>query len=289
MVVLKAQCPCGSNVGKNPSPLAAKLLKDLPWMCNNFKSGCREIKEKIEELEKHQRNCIYRQIFCPDFSCKEELLFLDLDYHFLGTPVHKNIIEINVNYVLDDELNNAGPNGNVKQKLLKWNCNYNSNFEHVEMTWGLYKIYSSDGEVFFQSAYFNNDTFYTWTYFFGSADDRKVYRSRHMVKSKLGEVFIYHGYPHTLDVPKKKIIVGDFAFKIGVSAGRRSLNDNGSLNVETIIFKKVEDKNVEPISNINSTTGLEEQVDTGPDAGSKISSDTSPTPSTSRQGPLITD
>ena len=149
------------------------------------------------------------------------------------------------------------------------------------MTWGLYKVTTSDGDVFFQCAYFNNDSFYTWTYYFGSADDRKVYRSRHMVTSKLGEIFIYLGYPHTLDVPKNKIIVADFTLKIGVSAARRSLDGNGNLNVETIVFKKVEDKNVEPSSNINSTTSFEEQVINGPAASSVTSSDTSPIPSTS--------
>ena len=154
------------------------------------------------------------------------------------------------------------------------------------MTWGLYKVTTSDGDVFFQCAYFNNDSFYTWTYYFGSADDRKVYRSRHMVTSKLGEIFIYHGYPHTLDVPKNKIIVADFTLKIGVSAARRSLDDNGILDVETMVFKKVEDKNVEPSSNINSTTGFEEQVAIGPATSSKASADTNPTPSTSRQGLL---
>ena len=281
----KAQCPCGSNVGKSPSPLVAKLLQDLPWMCNNFKSGCREIKEKTEELEKHQRNCIYRQIICPDLFCKEKLLFLDLEYHFLGATVHKNIIEKNVDYVSEQVV--TGP-GNVKEKLLKWNCSYNSNFEHDEITWGLYKVTTPDGAVFFQSAYFNNNSFYTWTYFSGSADDRKAYRSRHMAKSKLGEVFIYHGYPHTLDVCKNKIIVGDFTLKIGVSAARRSLDDNGNLNVETIIFKKVENKKVEPSSNINSTTGFEEHVVTGPATNSKTSSGTSPTPSTSRVADIKT-
>ena len=277
----KALCPCGSNVGKSPSPLVAKLLQDLPWMCNNFKSGCREIKEKTEELEKHQRNCIFRQIFCPDFSCKEKLKFLDLEYHFLATTVHKNIIEINVDYEMT---------GNVKENLLKWSCIYNSNFEHPELTWGLYKVTTSDGDIFFQSAYFNNNSFYTWTYFLGSADDRNpdVFRSRHMVKSKAGEVFIYHGYPHILDMPKNKIIVRDLTFKMGVFAARRSLDDKGNLNVETVIFKKVEDKNVEPSSNINSTTGLEEQVVTGPAISSKTSSDTSPTPSTSRVAEIKT-
>jgi hypothetical protein len=78
------------------------------------------------------------------------------------------------------------------------------------------------------------------------------------------------------------------AFKMGVFAARRSLDDKGNLNVETLILKKVEDKNVEPSSNINSTTGLEEQVVTGPATSSKTSSDTSPNPSTSRVAKITT-
>ena len=51
----KLKCPCGSLVGKNPSSILAKLMKDLPWMCQNYKKGCREIKKNISELEFHQR------------------------------------------------------------------------------------------------------------------------------------------------------------------------------------------------------------------------------------------
>ena len=31
----KAKCPCGSIVGKLPSRAIAKLLENLPWMCQN--------------------------------------------------------------------------------------------------------------------------------------------------------------------------------------------------------------------------------------------------------------
>ena len=264
----KAQCPCGSNVGKNPSPLIAKLLQDLPWMCNNFKSGCHEIKEKAEELRNHEWNCIYRQVFCPDFSCKEKLLFLDVEYHL--STVHKNIIEIKVDYDLNHRSNSAGT---AKYKVLKWNCNYNCNFEQSDTgTWGLYKVITSDGDVFFQSAYFTKDTFYTWIYFFGS----ELIRCEIQVKSKFGERFIYHGCPaHLLYRDKNNIITEDLTLKIGGFAFRRSL-DNGNLNVETIVFKKVESS-----SNINLTTACEEQIVIDPATSSTTSSDTSPAPSTS--------
>ena len=93
----KLECPCGSVVGKNPSPLAAKLLEGLPWMCQNYKRGCREIKMEIGELEIHQRNCIFRLINCPRLGCfnksrKIELLFKDLTKHL--TDSHDDDVKI---------------------------------------------------------------------------------------------------------------------------------------------------------------------------------------------------
>ena len=52
---LWTRCPCGSKVGKSPSPFIARVLQDLdlPWMCQNYKYGCREIKINSEDLEYH--------------------------------------------------------------------------------------------------------------------------------------------------------------------------------------------------------------------------------------------
>ena len=83
----KLKCPCGSVVGKNPSPILAKLMKDLPWMCQNYKRGCREIKRDIGELEFHQRKCVFRKVYCPKLECHKklprnfELLFKDVNKH----------------------------------------------------------------------------------------------------------------------------------------------------------------------------------------------------------------
>ena len=76
----KTKCLCGSKVGINPSPLIAKVLQDLPWMCQNYKTGCREIKMNGEDLERHQEKCIYRLVFCPNRR-NEKVLFKDMIDH----------------------------------------------------------------------------------------------------------------------------------------------------------------------------------------------------------------
>ena len=72
------------KVGKSLSPFIANVLQDLPWMCQNYKAGCQEIKMNVEDLEHHQRKCIYRQVFCPHpgKNCQsKEILFKDVIEH----------------------------------------------------------------------------------------------------------------------------------------------------------------------------------------------------------------
>ena len=79
----KTECPCGSKVVKSPSRVIAKLLQNLPWMCQNYKTGCLESKVNVEDLEHHQGKCIYRQVFCPHVDCEEKgkVLFKDVIDH----------------------------------------------------------------------------------------------------------------------------------------------------------------------------------------------------------------
>ena len=66
----KTKCACGSKVVESPSPTIAKLLENLPWMCQNYKTGCRESKRDVEDLDRHHGKCIYRQVFCPRVLCE---------------------------------------------------------------------------------------------------------------------------------------------------------------------------------------------------------------------------
>ena len=59
------KCPCGSLVDKNPSQSIAKKLQSLPWMCQNFRWGCREVKVDVKNLETHHGECKFRKVICP--------------------------------------------------------------------------------------------------------------------------------------------------------------------------------------------------------------------------------
>ena len=64
-------CPCGSLLDKEPSESIAKKLQFLPWMCQNYKRGCREVKMDVNNLKIHHGKCIFRKVFCPHPDCSK--------------------------------------------------------------------------------------------------------------------------------------------------------------------------------------------------------------------------
>ena len=46
------------------------LLPQLPKFCKYEKNGCEEIRMK-EDMINHEQECVFREVSCPDLSCKE--------------------------------------------------------------------------------------------------------------------------------------------------------------------------------------------------------------------------
>ena len=179
----KTECPCGSKVVKSPSRVIAKLLQNLPWMCQNYKTGCRESKTDVEELEHHQGKCIYRQIFCPNVVCNNKVIFKDVidhlkTFHKLKIIEHKMIPgKVNIYHVRLDNSNNFSSGS----------------------AWVPCKITTSCGAVFFTVGKAIANTVYFWTIFLGSSDEARRYSCKYSVVSKIGEKFNFEGPVHTLD------------------------------------------------------------------------------------------
>ena len=214
------ECLCGSKVVKIPSPVIANLLQNLPWMCQNYRNGCREIKMDVEDLDQHQDQCIYRQAFCPHFGCEEEgkIIFKDVVCHLeicLGEPF------------LEEKMSNGKAN------------NFLVLFDSNGLFLGYWipsKITSVCGAVFFTSGCVENETVYFWISLVGSSDEAKKYSCTYSIKSKIGnEKFIYSGPVHTLDKGYDDIIASGSLLMIGVDAAERSLNDEKKLQVEITI------------------------------------------------------
>ena len=97
--VFEKKCPCGSLVDDNPSESIAKKLQFLPWICQNYQWGCREVKVDAKNLESHHGECIFRKVNCPFLDdgwndgctgkqCFSKHCFKDIFDHL--NNVHKN-------------------------------------------------------------------------------------------------------------------------------------------------------------------------------------------------------
>ena len=71
------ECPCGSMIQKTPSESIANILQNLPWICQNYRWGCFEVKMDVKNLNIHQEHCPFRRVFCPNPDCRD--LFDDYD------------------------------------------------------------------------------------------------------------------------------------------------------------------------------------------------------------------
>ena len=214
----KTKCLCGSKVGKSPSPVIANLLQNLPWMCQNYKTGCRESKINEEDLEHHQGKCIYRHVFCPNLTCRknEKVLFKDIIDHL--ETAHKLTV-----YEAVNEIDTFFTKKNVKSGFS------NGNF------WNAAKLVTSSSAQFFSIGKTANDTVYQWLVFMGSSDEARNYSYTCSISNQVGQKFIYSGPVHTLDDNSDDIIASGALLTIGVSAAKRSMTDIKQLEVEITI------------------------------------------------------
>ena len=218
----KTKCACGSKVVEIPSPVIAKLLMNLPWMCQNYKTGCREIRGNVEDLEDHQVICIYKQVFCPNVDCEE-----------VGKILFKDVID-HLEVCLENPINEKEmSNGEANNFLVIFNTN--EKFKDGDY-WSPTEMISTCGAVFFTSGYVKNETVYFWLNLLGSSDEAKKYACTSSIKNKNGiEKFIYCGLVHTLDKGYEDIISSGSLLTIGVDAAKSSLNDKKNLEVEITI------------------------------------------------------
>ena len=217
----KTGCPCGSFAGNSPSPVIAKLLKKLPWMCQNYKNGCREISMNVEELEHHRGKCIYRLVFCPKMQCQENygkaLLFKDVIDHLGVFHKHETF---DYQLVIGKALVTEKSTVTLGVKDCIWNPS---------------KITSSCGAIFFTFARIDNNSFYSCIVFMGSSDEARNYSYTSSVTSNHGEKFILCGPVSTVDKGFEDVIASGSLLSIGIDAVKRSLNEENILEVEITI------------------------------------------------------
>ena len=79
---IKENCNCGKVVVNKHCETTEELLKSstMKFKCTNLKRGCQEFLCE-ESMIAHQKECVYRQVFCPYGTCGSYLPFIGLIDH----------------------------------------------------------------------------------------------------------------------------------------------------------------------------------------------------------------
>ena len=211
----KAKCACGSLVTKRPSHVIAKILQDLPMMCQNYENGCREMNMDVVQLELHQAKCILRNVFCPSYYCK--VLFKDVNDHLV--TIHKNTSESPM----------------IEGQANKWMIGFATDGSVREGNWNSVKLTSTENNVLYIAGCIEKDAFHSWIYMLGSPEEVKNFSFTQSVTNKDKEKYTFSGPVYPLDKDKFAIIASEATFRIGTKAFKRSLNENMVLNIEVTI------------------------------------------------------
>ena len=193
----KSVCKCGSVVGKRPNPALKQILKNLPVYCPHYNNGCREIFNQAELLNDHQEGCVFRQVWCPDISCSNKVLFKDVIDH------------LNQNHQIkffDDAIEN------------KITCYIGTMFLYEGLVWFPKIIKISNGLNFFLVGKVINQVANFWLYILSSPVQAKHYAYTLSVTGKNGNKFTYYDHAKTLDTKSCEITDKQLVFMIGIEA-----------------------------------------------------------------------
>ena len=75
-------CSCGSkSLNEGPVEFVENILEKSQWhYCCCFKHGCQDM-IGAQDVEDHQKCCIFREIVCLDKKCQKQVLFKDFIEH----------------------------------------------------------------------------------------------------------------------------------------------------------------------------------------------------------------
>ncbi len=234
-------CPCNSAVSPKPSETIELLLTELPWYCQSYKNGCREIFSNVEQLEKHQNSCVFRNVQCPRLLCQASRklfiykdLFLHLSEHGnerdLENWIEKNSDGIDESYMSGFIVNRgftcSTPNDGAHWPHLRFET------EKEGVFWLVSKIFS-------KAAYFA-------VYYYGSEEDAKFLRATISLGSTFeGEYHTLEGKVFVLDTTIEEIVSSHRTFCIPCHVLERLVKTENKLSIKITNMKDFIEENLQ--------------------------------------------
>merc|ERR1712156_365777 len=219
----RGDCNCGSRIGVNvPSGIFKLLLEssNLPWYCQNYPKGCREILEK-ENLKDHQDECIFRPVNCPHLHCekKGEIAFKDIIDHVYDSDEHTELKIL----VTEDEINT---------KFGRFILSLKEAETEEDGLWNPKRLIFSKNVEFFVEAITENRSFYVWIYIADSPYNANNYDCTIFIENGKKKITVEGLRVYPLDVHSDDTINGDECFSVKCSVAAQFCDQDGDLDVE---------------------------------------------------------
>ena len=196
--------------------LAEKLLARLPMKCSF--NGCDKIMTK-ELLDKHEKDCLFRKVKCPVFTCQQELFVTDIMFHVEAAhPVVR---------LANEDLPFIRKNFSMRS---------NKSLTPRSNLWAPCHMRLGD-EDFFAQVTISDFNLYFWVYMVGHADKAKGYRYKiKLFNHENDEEMLYSGPVVSIDSLRNSqthgsgLVLVSHQFKKYYSADRK-------INFEASIFR----------------------------------------------------
>ena len=199
--------------------------------CPHYKTGCRQVFSKSENLEDHRKGCVFRPVYCPLINCKEKVLFLNITEHL--TSQHFHLLEKlkSTTSIIDVENKKCSIYRSVSPKAIGRNL----------AGWIPRKIDLIYGVDFYFVGKVVSNIMHAWIYIVGSPLEAKNYAYTMSITGKIRDKFTYHGFVKPLDDGPDDIIAKQLVFMVGVEAMKELKDENGNLKIDVTIHALKED------------------------------------------------
>ena len=195
--------------------------------CPRYKTGCRQVFSKTENLEDHRKGCVFRPVYCPLITCKEKVLFLNITEHL--TSQHFHLLEKvkSSTSIIDVE--------NKKCSI------YLPSISSNTAGWTPRKIDLVYGVDFYFVGKVVSNIMHLWIYIVGSPLEANNYAYTMSITGKIRDKFTYQGFVKPLDDGPDDIIAKQLIFTVGVEATNELKDGNDKLKIEVTIHALKED------------------------------------------------
>ena len=230
----KDKCACGSKVTKAPSKAISNLLKSLPNYCRFFHRGCREMLP-MEEVEKHEKCCVFRVVICPTYYCEELISFHLFEQHFNSRKHPPGDI------ITAPRKSENSDTFLIYPKIKT--CNID------QAGFATRKLSKSQNETFFVNGFTLKGTLHLWVQYYGSSEEAKNYEFSMSSKTKTSKMNTHYGPVYSIDEDKKAIWNKGETFAMSTRFMLGMIEKDGEFAIEVEI-KCLKDKSKNPESGL---------------------------------------